>query len=108
GAGKTLISYLAPCILDAKRPLLILPAKLKEKTRREFRTLAYHWRGPHPDAFRIESYELLGRMNAGNKLDDKGRVVRPGFLERYNPDLIILDEFHKAKNIRGAAVAKRL
>jgi hypothetical protein len=107
GAGKTLISYLAPAVLDAKRPLLLIPAKLRDKTRREFRALAYHWRGPHPEGFRVESYELLGRPQAGNKLDGDGRVLRPGFLERYKPDLIILDEAHKAKNER-AAVTRRL
>lgn len=108
GAGKTLISYLAPAVLEAKRPLLLIPAKLRDKTRREFATLRYHWRGVEPiEGFKIESYELLGRPQAGNKLDKDGRVLRPGFLERYNPDLIILDECHKAKNKR-AAITRRL
>lgn len=107
GGGKTLVSYLIPCILDAQRPILIVPAKLREKTRKEFRTLAYHWRGPHPDAYRIESYELLGRPSAGNKYDRAGHLIQPGFLERYRPDVIIMDEGHKGKN-RKAAVTRRL
>lgn len=107
GGGKTLISYLSPALLGARRPLLLIPAKLREKTRREFRNLAQHWGGPHPEAYRIESYETLGRVQAGNKLDKDGRVIRPGFLERYNPDLIVLDECHKVKNPR-AAVTRRV
>src|SRR5262245_46563659 len=35
GGGKTLISLLLPHVLEASRPLLLLPAKLIEKTRRE-------------------------------------------------------------------------
>jgi len=107
GGGKTLITYLIPEILDAKRPILLVPAKLKEKTRRDFRTLAYHWVGPHPDGFRIESYELLSRVSAGNQYDKAGNLIQPGFLERYRPDVIILDEGHKAKN-QKAAVTRRL
>ncbi|MCK4718686.1 MAG: DEAD/DEAH box helicase family protein, partial [Thermoplasmata archaeon] len=107
GGGKTLISYLAPAVLDARRPLLLVPAKLKEKTRREFRKLAQHWRGPHPDAYRIESYELLGRPQAGARFDAKGRITKPGLLERLAPDLIIMDEAHKVKNTR-AAVTRRM
>ena len=95
GGGKTLISYLAPYILDAKRPLLCLPAKLVNKTRREFRHLAQHWHGPAPDAYRIETYELLGRPQAAE------------LLERYQPDLIVFDECHKVKNPR-AAVTRRV
>lgn len=95
GGGKTLISFLAPYILDAKRPLLLIPAKLVNKTRREFRHLAQHWHGPNPDAFRIETYELLGRPQAAE------------LLERYQPDLIVMDECHKVKNPR-AAVTRRV
>lgn len=107
GGGKTLISYLAPAILDAKRPLLLVPAKLKAKTRREFRKLAHHFMGPHPDAYRVESYELLGRPQAGARFDKKGRITKQGLLERLRPDVIIMDETHKVKNTR-AAVTRRL
>ena len=44
--GKTLISLLAPTVLGAARPLLIVPAKLVEKTRRDWRRLAAHWKIP--------------------------------------------------------------
>ncbi len=93
GGGKTLISLLAPIVCGAKRPLLVLPAKLVDKTRRERATLSRHWQ-IHP-GLRIESYELLGRAHAAELLD------------RYRPDLIVLDEAHRVKNPR-AAVTKRI
>lgn len=93
GGGKTLISGLAPWVLDAKRPLLILPAKLIEKTRREFRILSQHWL--IPNFIRFLSYELLGRVQSQAELD------------RLQPDLIMLDEAHKAKN-KKAACTKRI
>jgi hypothetical protein len=93
GKGKTLLSFLAAYCMEAKRPLLIVPAKLKEKTIREMRMLALHWR--IPNFIRVETYELLGRIQAAEMFDN------------YKPDLIILDECHRVKN-RKAAVTRRL
>lgn len=107
GAGKTLITYLAPTILRSKRPLLIVPAALKDKTLREFTELAKHWIGIDPRAYRIESYDLLGRSQSGSRLDDRGKTLEKGMLERYNPDLIILDEAHRVKN-KSAASTRRI
>jgi hypothetical protein len=78
GGGKTLISYLAPRMIGAKRPVLLAPKNLlKEKTPREFTELEKHW-GPSP--MRMVSYEKLSR---GVSLDG---------------DLIIADECHALKN----------
>ena len=93
GGGKTLLSLLAPYVLDARRPLLLLPAKLIDKTRAEARVLAGHW--PILNYIRFLSYEILGRVQARDELD------------RYQPDLIIADEAHKLKN-RKAACTKRV
>lgn len=93
GGGKTLCSLLAPHVLNAARPLLVLPAKLIEKTKRARAELAKHW--CIPNFLRIESYELLGRVQAAE------------MLERYAPDVIVLDEAHRAKSPR-AAVTRRL
>ena len=61
GGGKTLISLLAFVMLDAQRPLLLLPAALVKKTEREQEELRKHWQIP---AFvRIVSYELLSRKD---------------------------------------------
>lgn len=107
GGGKTIISYLSATMLNARRPLLLVPAALRDKTRREFRELAKHWDGPHPDAIRVESYELLSRPEQGKQLGPDGRVIREEFLVRFQPDLIIMDEAHKVKDPK-TAVCKRL
>lgn len=92
GGGKTLISLLAPVLLQAKRPLLLLPAKLIAKTKAEAEVLSQHWRFGQ---LKILSYELMGHERGQEEL-----------LE-YAPDLIIADECHKLKNTK-AAVTRRV
>lgn len=93
GGGKTLVSFLAPRMVGAKRPILILPASLIEKTERGLHTAAANWLvAKH---LKIMSYQKIGRVEGANALD------------LYNPDMIILDECHFAKNPR-AAVTRRL
>jgi len=75
GYGKTLISLLAPYVLDSVRPILILPAALVEKTRYEKEKLREHWR--IPGNIRIISYEELGRVKAER------------LLQGQTPDLIV-------------------
>lgn len=86
GGGKTLITGMLPYVMRSRRPLLITRANLVEKTKREFRELARHW--PIPNFIRIVSYELLGR--SGKDL-----------LKDFQPDLVMLDEAHKAKNLKA-------
>ena len=93
GEGKTLITLLAAYVLDAKRPLLLLPATLIQKTDRERAHLSQHWLIPRH--VRLMSYEMLGRVQSASDLDV------------YAPDLIIADECHKLKN-RRAAVTRRV
>jgi hypothetical protein len=107
GGGKTLLSYLAPAFAQAARPVLIVPAALREKTRKEFRQLAQHFLGPHPEQFKILSYQELGRTTAGSEFDKQGRITRPGLLEKLRPDMLIMDEVHKVKR-DTAAVTKRV
>jgi len=106
GGGKTLLSLLAPAVTCAKRPLLLLPAKLREKTRIEawvgrtlpdgtrIEPLSYHWRIPRH--LRIESYEQLSVASSSS------------MLMHYRPDLLILDEAHKCRRVGDAARAKRI
>ncbi len=93
GAGKTLITLLAPLMLEAKRPVLLLPAALIDKTEKERKEYSQHWR--IPTSTRLISYEMLGRVQGAN------------LLSFYKPDLIIADESHKLKNKR-AGVTRRV
>lgn len=92
GAGKTLISLLAPVVSFAQRPVLLIPAKLCGKTSRDWAELARHWLIPPPH---VISYEWLGRVQAAEALDEIA------------PDLIVADEAHKLKNPK-AAVTRRV
>ncbi len=94
GEGKTLISMLAPFVLDSAKPLLLLPATLIDNANRARLALAKHWLvAKH---MRVFSYEMLGRESAANEL------------ESYAPDVIIADEAHRLKNLGGAACARRV
>lgn len=93
GGGKTLISLLSFVVLGARRPVLLLPAKLIDKTNRELPTYRRHWLVP--SHVRMMSYEILGRPQHANDLEEAG------------PDMIVADECHKLKN-PSAAVTKRV
>jgi hypothetical protein len=90
---NTLISMLGFTVLGAKKPLLLIPAKLKEKTIRDMHALRKHWL--IPGFVRVVSYELLGREQSAE------------LLEEWGPDAIVLDECHRTKN-RSAAVTRRI
>ncbi len=92
GGGKTHVSFLAPKVLECKRPLLLIPAKLRDKTEREWLKLQRDWVLPR---IRMEHYELLGRANHADMLTN------------YGPDLIIADECHRLKN-PSASVSRRV
>lgn len=102
GSGKTLVSFLLPVVVQSvQRPMLILPAALVEKTWREFKELQKHWLCHPAFATRanfdksVVTYEKLGR--------DSGKDA----LYYRLPDMLILDEAHRAKN-RQAACTRRL
>ena len=82
GLGKTLISFLAAVVLEAERPLLVIPAKLRSKTALDFEDYKKHWR-LHSD-FVWVSYEKLSRENG------------TAFIAERNPDLLIFDECFSA------------
>lgn len=92
GSGKTLVTLLAPTLLGAQRPVLMVPASLRDKTRREFAEYRQQWRVRLPH---IVSYTELGR------------VEKEHYLLELAPDLLILDEAHKVRNL-AAAVTRRV
>lgn len=93
GGGKTLLSLLAPFVVGAKKPVLLIPASLREKTETARMKLAKHWRVARD--LRLISYEELGREAAAH------------LLTFYKPDLIIADEAHRLKN-KKAGVTRRV
>lgn len=93
GGGKTILSLLGFLVLNSMRPLLIVPAALKEKTLRDMQRYRKDWLVPA--YIRIISYELIGRPQSA------------GILEEYKPDVVIMDEAHRAKSA-SSAVTKRL
>jgi len=93
GIGKTLVTLLAPVVLFARRPLLLIPADLVEKTERDRRELGRHW--DLPEHQRVMTYQWLGRKQAADAL------------EAYAPDCIAGDEAHMMSDL-GAAVTRRV
>ena len=109
GAGKTLVTYLLPCMFTRAWPavewraVLMAPAKLVKrkgkkpsKTELEFEALAKDWGAvPQWTPDRWVSYESLGRTDGKD------------LLEQLTPNLLVLDEAHKCK-AGSAAVTKRI
>ena len=94
GSGKTALSLLAPTVMNAQRPLLILPASTRDKLLQvDLPLYRQHFR--IQDNIQVISYEQLSQVRQAD------------FLERAMPDLVIADECHKLKN-RAAACTKRL
>jgi hypothetical protein len=93
GSGKTLLSFLAPYVCESLRPLLVIPANLREKTRKDVYTYKSHWEISSMMA--VESYEKLARSNFAY------------YLEVTKPDLLVFDEAHHLKNTK-AAVTRRV
>lgn len=93
GGGKTLCTLLLPLVLEAERPLLLLPAALLEKTWHDYKILREHWR--LPTNIQIESYEMLSLVQSARKLE----YIQPG--------LIVCDEVHYLKN-KGAGRTRRV
>jgi hypothetical protein len=92
GAGKTLVTLLAAHALGCRRPVLMVPAALRERTRRDAGALSAHWRVWLP---RLLGYEEMGRVSRKDELD------------AIAPDALICDEAHRLSNT-DAAVTRRV
>lgn len=91
GHGKTLPSATVAHVRKAKRPMVVVPANLRDKTVAEFRVLARH---VHVPPCRIESYQTIGRS------------VSTSLLDALRPDCLVLDECHLVKNPRAGVTRK--
>lgn len=93
GHGKTIPSYCLPRLFNAKRPMLIVPATLRDKTWSDFASYQGIWRAPNPMP-RLISREELG--------PDRGWQL----LKDLRPDLIIIDESDELSNLQSSAARK--
>lgn len=90
GQGKTLLSWLLPTAMRSRRPLLIVPASLHQKTLDDFARYRDVWVAS-PAPLRIMTREWLQTEQAQHALDD------------YAPDLIVLDEADDLSNAEASA-----
>jgi hypothetical protein len=94
GLGKTLISFLLPRLMHARRPVLIVPASLKDKTRADFASYVGAWKTPNPPARILTLQELA---------PERGAKI----LSTHKPDLIMIDEADELSN-RASSAARRI
>ena len=88
GAGKALITLLAPVLCEAKKPLLLVPAQLRDQTLlKVIPQMADHWR--LHDNLTILAYEELSLERCETLLDDEGF------------DMIVCDEVHFLANLKS-------
>lgn len=92
GEGKTLISRLMPAVTGLLPALLLVPAKLVDKTYRDFKASARHWNAVDPQ---VLSYQKIGVSGGWDRLKE------------ISPRLLIADEAHWLKNT-DAGVTRKL
>ena len=87
GGGKTDISLLVSECVNAQRPMLIVPASLRDKTLRSAHDLARQYRVRPLKVLSFESLSLVKNVDV---------------LTTWKPDLMIFDEAHMLKDSGGA------
>lgn len=92
GAGKFLTSVLAPVVLRAERPILIVPAAVEKATQRRMAAERATWLIPRN--INVVAAETLGAKNGERKIRE------------YHPDLWIWDESHMARYLTAGRTKK--
>jgi hypothetical protein len=95
GSGKTLVSFLLATVTGARKPLIIIPAHLRDKTLHEWKEYAQYWNLTPPI---VKSYTEISR-------DKDGEGVSR-LLEALAPDCIIVDEAHHIGNLDAGCTRK--
>lgn len=107
GAGKTLIGALLPTIIRTERPIYVTAAKMVKPIAKEFAKIRRHWRMVQAHEYGIFSFEKFSSKKQGEIIDNDGKVVMKGLVERLRPTMIVIDEGHMTAN-SSAAVTSRL
>ena len=92
GLGKSLVAFLTPVVLKATRPLLLIPAALREQCQNDLIRYGQHFHVPKD--LLIRSYEELSNPR------------RSGMLRILAPNLIIADEAHKLRHFSSTRVRR--
>ena len=85
GFGKTLIAWLAPVVLKAKRPVIFMPSNMITAFRNEVNKFRHYFQRNSVDP-QLISYSLLSSKR------------RSRLLEQLKPDLIVCDEAHTLRS----------
>ena len=92
GEGKTLVCMIAPELLQAERPVLVIPGSLRDECEAEFekyRAAGWRVRMPH----------LVSYTDLGQRYNDE-------LLNSLDPDLLMLDEAWHARNLDAGCTRK--
>ena len=103
---NTLLAYLLPVVLQAKRPLYVCPAAMKPDVAHEFFQYFRCWKGPSLGQYPIKSYELLSSVSSAEDRDRDGKIIKHALLERLKPDLLVLDEGHRLADSSSAGTKR--
>lgn len=93
GEGKALVTLLAPLVCKVKRPLLLVPAQLRDQTvRKVIPEMSKHFQ--MHENLRVVGYSELGLLK-NEKL-----------IEEFDPDMILSDECHFLKNPKAGCTKR--
>jgi hypothetical protein len=105
GVGKTLTAGLTATLLGCKRPLLVTDASVVGDTEKLLERYREHW---HIPPITVISYHKISNRNSEQRARIKrGEDAGPGFLDLFDPELVLLDEVHRLKRVKHAARARR-